>query len=181
VLPRAGLVHKGERDRQCSHCPGLQWHPARVISSHPRSITSAEPARLGPPARLACTGAGHSDVTQLRLGLWMTSEALGQPRIFADRAWQEWRWPGCQDPCGQPLALTGIMAYLNLFRIRSSTSALLVRRDFAGRNKALRKLLAMPVNPVNDAGDSPLRRGAARHQADVAGRQPDLFDVGRPD
>jgi hypothetical protein len=27
---------------------------------------------------------------------------------FADRAWQEWRWPGCQDPCGKPLVPTGI-------------------------------------------------------------------------
>jgi hypothetical protein len=24
VLPRAGLVHERERDRQCSHCPGLR-------------------------------------------------------------------------------------------------------------------------------------------------------------
>jgi hypothetical protein len=23
VLPRAGLVHERDRDRQCSHCPGL--------------------------------------------------------------------------------------------------------------------------------------------------------------
>jgi hypothetical protein len=59
VLPRAGLVHERERGRQCSHCPGLRWHPARVISSHPRSITPAEPTRLGIPARLACTGTGY--------------------------------------------------------------------------------------------------------------------------
>jgi hypothetical protein len=51
VLPRAGLVHERERDRPCSHCPGLRWHPARVISSHPRSITPAEPTRLGTPRR----------------------------------------------------------------------------------------------------------------------------------
>src|SRR2546421_518099 len=40
--------------------PGLRWHPGRVISSHPRSITPAEPARLGTPARLTHTGAGDS-------------------------------------------------------------------------------------------------------------------------
>jgi len=47
VLPRAGLVHEREHGRQCSRCPGLRWYPARVISSHPRSITPAEPTRLG--------------------------------------------------------------------------------------------------------------------------------------
>jgi hypothetical protein len=58
VLPRAGLVHERERDRQCSHCPGLRWHPARVISSHPRSITPAEPTRLGTPGAIGlwCLG-----------------------------------------------------------------------------------------------------------------------------
>ena len=44
---RTGLVHERDRGRQCSHCPGLRWHPGRIISSHPRSITPAEPARLG--------------------------------------------------------------------------------------------------------------------------------------
>jgi len=51
VLPRAGLVHERDRDRQCPHCPGLWWHPGRVISSHPRSITPAEPVRLGTARR----------------------------------------------------------------------------------------------------------------------------------
>ena len=40
---------------------------------------------------------------------------------FAGRAWQEWRWPGCQDPCGQPLVPTGIHDLFESFRIRSST------------------------------------------------------------
>ena len=49
VLPRAGRVHQRAPGRQCSHGPGLWWHPARIISSHPRSITPAQPARLVPP------------------------------------------------------------------------------------------------------------------------------------
>src|SRR5206468_3751097 len=65
ALPRAGLIHERERDRQCSHGPGLRWHPVRVISSHPRSITPAEPTRLGTPARMACTVPDIAGITQL--------------------------------------------------------------------------------------------------------------------
>jgi hypothetical protein len=106
MLPRAGLGRERDRGRQCPRCPGLWWHPARVISSHPRSITPAEPTRLGAPARWACAGAGIADVTQMAAGLvpscpetglgqaaapsggpheqlplylWLTSEALGSP------------------------------------------------------------------------------------------------------
>jgi hypothetical protein len=45
----------------------------------------------------------------------------GHPPAFADRTWQEWRWPGCQDPCGQPLVPTGIRDPFESFRIRSPT------------------------------------------------------------
>ncbi len=50
VLPRAGLVHERDRDRQCPHCPGLWWHPGRVISSHPSEYhpCRARPARYRP-------------------------------------------------------------------------------------------------------------------------------------
>ena len=68
VLPRAGLVHERDRDRQCLYCPGLSRHPGRVISSHPRSITPAEPVRLGTPgAKVMLSGARLESLDEVTL------------------------------------------------------------------------------------------------------------------
>jgi hypothetical protein len=91
VLPRAGLVHERERDRQCSHCPGLRWHPARVISSHPRSITPAEPTRLGTPGDTKTERSrrtlGLSAVAVLALRAWSGSQADEQ--LVSVDSWQD--------------------------------------------------------------------------------------------
>src|SRR4029077_6474758 len=92
----------GDRDRHLSvlrlHEPIARISPARwVISSHPRSITPAEPTRLGTPPRLACTGTGQG-VTQMAIGLAPSCPETGPGQAAAPSGGP----PACATTSGKP-------------------------------------------------------------------------------
>jgi hypothetical protein len=78
----------------------------------------------GPAPRTRATGSGPDTGAGVTCAFTaMAGIGRAAPGIpgAAGMAWRDWRWPGCQDPCGQPLVPTDIRDPFESFRIRSPT------------------------------------------------------------